>query len=162
MDLNDLVPILQGAIGPVILISGVGLLLLSMTNGFGRVLERSRQLAEALRTAPGPERPGLISQLEILYRRARLLRAAITLATVSVLTAAMLVIGLFLGALLRIEMGLFGASMFIVCMLSLIASLIIFLQDINQSLAAVKLELKATREEMEAMERAAAGPGARR
>ncbi|MFN9975717.1 MAG: DUF2721 domain-containing protein, partial [Phycisphaerae bacterium] len=31
----DLIPVLQVAIGPVILISGVGLLLLSMTNRLG-------------------------------------------------------------------------------------------------------------------------------
>ncbi|MGE4183167.1 MAG: DUF2721 domain-containing protein, partial [Limisphaerales bacterium] len=32
MRINDLLPILQAAVGPVILISGVGLLILSMTN----------------------------------------------------------------------------------------------------------------------------------
>ena len=45
MRLIDLVPILQMAVGPVILISGVGLLLLSMTNRLGRVIDRSRLLA---------------------------------------------------------------------------------------------------------------------
>ena len=35
--LDELVPILQLAIGPVILISGVGMLLLTFTNRFGRV-----------------------------------------------------------------------------------------------------------------------------
>ena len=39
MRLTDLVPILQMAIGPVILISGVGLLLLSMTNRLGRAID---------------------------------------------------------------------------------------------------------------------------
>jgi len=34
--LTQLIPVLQVAIGPVILISGVGLLLLSMTNRYGR------------------------------------------------------------------------------------------------------------------------------
>jgi hypothetical protein len=34
--LNEIVPVLQVAIGPVILISGVGLLLLTMTNRLSR------------------------------------------------------------------------------------------------------------------------------
>ena len=36
----QLIPVLQTAIGPMILISGVGLLLLSMTNRLGRVIDR--------------------------------------------------------------------------------------------------------------------------
>ena len=143
MKLNDLVPNLQVAIGPVILISGVGLLLLSMTNRFGRVLDRSRELVTALRAVPAPERLHLRSELKILHRRARLLRSAITLGTLSVLTAALLVISLFLAALLRVEVGLLGAALFIACMLSLIGSLIFFLADINRSLAALKLELNS-------------------
>jgi hypothetical protein len=49
MRLNDLIPVLQVAVGPVILISGVGMLLLTLTNRFGRVIDRSRALADALR-----------------------------------------------------------------------------------------------------------------
>jgi hypothetical protein len=46
--MKDVIPLLQIAIGPVILISGVGLLLLSMTNRFGRIIDRSRILAQEL------------------------------------------------------------------------------------------------------------------
>ncbi len=147
MNLSELVPTLQSAIGPVILISGVGLLLLSMTNRFGRVVDRSRQLVEVARAAEPAERSRLSSQLDILYGRARVLRWAITLATVSVLTAALLVIALFLTALLRVQAGILGAVLFIVCMLSLIGSLLFFLQDINRSLAAFKLELGSVRQD---------------
>lgn len=45
MSLADLIPTLQPAIGPVNLVSGVGLLLLSMTNRPGRVIDRSRPAA---------------------------------------------------------------------------------------------------------------------
>ncbi len=41
----QLVPILQTAIGPTILISGVGLLLLAMTNRLNHILDRTRQLS---------------------------------------------------------------------------------------------------------------------
>jgi len=37
---TELIPVLQVAIGPVVLISGIGLLILSMTNRFGRVIDR--------------------------------------------------------------------------------------------------------------------------
>ena len=42
--LTEIVSVLQVAIAPVILISGVGLLLLSLTNRFGRAVDRTRQI----------------------------------------------------------------------------------------------------------------------
>ena len=138
--------ILVAAVSPVILISGVGLLMLSMTNRFGRVIDRSRQLGQALRTAPEQERKRLGRQLEILRRRAGLLRRAISLATLSVLMAAILVIALFLAAMLHLEIVLLAALVFIVCLLLLIFSLAAFLQDINLSLVALKRELEPSDE----------------
>ena len=41
--LEQIIPELRDAIGPVILISGVGLLLLTMTNRRGRAIDRARQ-----------------------------------------------------------------------------------------------------------------------
>ena len=49
MLLEQIVPALQLSIGPVIVISGAGLVLLSMTNRYARVIDRARSLAEALR-----------------------------------------------------------------------------------------------------------------
>jgi len=141
MRLSELLTILQMAIGPVILISGVGLLLLSMTNRFGRVIDRSRQLADVLRDAPQQQDSRVLAQLQILGRRAGLLRFAISLATLSVLQAAILVICLFITALLHLDVVMLIATVFIFCMLSLIISLILFLQDINLSLAALKLDI---------------------
>jgi len=141
MHLTDLVPILQMAIGPVILISGVGLLLLSMTNRLGRDIDRSRLLAEALRKAEASERARLSSQLRILSRRARLIRLAIIFSTVSVLLAGILIIALFLAALMGVEIAGLLIMLFVGCIGSLIASLAVFIADINASLSALKLEI---------------------
>ena len=141
MSLTDLIPTLQLAIGPVILISGVGLILLSMTNRFGRIVDRSRILADDLRRAPRAKHAKILAQLRILASRTRLLRAAIALSVVSVLLAAILVISLFLGALLQLGTALYIVGMFVLCMLSLIVSLILFISDISLSLKAFWLEL---------------------
>ena len=141
MSLDDLVPILQIAVGPVILISGIGLLLLSMTNRFGRVIDRSRELLLALSLAKDADRDVILSQIDILSTRALLVRQAITLAIMSLLFAAVLVITLFLAAVLQWEVGIVVVILFVCCMVSLIGALIAFLRDINLSLAALKLEL---------------------
>ncbi len=143
MHLTDLIPILQMAIGPVIVISGVGLLLLSMTNRLGRVIDRSRLTAAAFRGAAPGERDHLEAQLHILSHRSHLIRLAIILSTVSVLFAGALIISLFLAILLRWEIGAVVIILFIACMTSLIGSLLVFLRDINLSLAALKLEVEA-------------------
>src|SRR5579872_4162424 len=70
---SELIPVLQVAIGPVILISGVGLVLLTLTNRFGRAIDRSRQIIQQVRTANESDRQRLEDQVAILYRRAQLL-----------------------------------------------------------------------------------------
>lgn len=139
--LQQLIPVIQMAVGPVILISGVGLLLLSMTNRFGRVIDRSRLLARELPAAAATEREHLSQQLAVLYRRAKIIRLAIILATASVLLAGLLIISLFLAALLHLEAALLVALCFILCMASLVGSLIAFLFDLQVSLTALRMEL---------------------
>ena len=144
--LEQIIPELRDAIGPVILISGVGLLLLTMTNRLGRAIDRARQLKAELSQRTEAEREHLQAQVAIIYQRAKLIRMSITLAAMSALLAAALVVALFLTALLRWENGWLVSLIFIACMISLIASLVAFIRDINLSLRALKLELGSDRE----------------
>jgi hypothetical protein len=141
MNLADLIPSLQLAIGPVILISGIGLLMLSMTNRFSHLLDRSRSLIDELPNAAIADRARIIAQLKILSARARLLRSAIALAALSVLLAALLIISLFVGALLQLPIVAAIETLFILCMTSLIVSLLCFIWDINMSLKALWHEM---------------------
>ena len=139
---HELVPVLQVAIGPVILISGVGLLLLTMTNRLGRAIDRARKLAGELRGGSPSERPPLQAQVDIIYQRAKVLRLCIALAVGSASLASVLIIALFLTALFQWEGGLFVGVVFIGCMTSLFASLMAFMYDIQLSLQALKLDLE--------------------
>lgn len=141
MSLADLTPTLQLAIGPVILISGVGLILLSMTNRFGRVIDRARQLTQTLKSCTAAERPTILQQLKILSRRARLVRAGITLGLLSALLAAVMIISLFLGALFQLHVVWLIAGLFILCLVTLILCLVLFIAEVNLSLRALWLEI---------------------
>jgi len=143
--LNEIVPMLQVAIGPVILISGFGLLLLTMTNRLGRAIDRARLLKAELSHRTDEERAQALAQVAILYRRARVVRLSIILATLSALLASALIITLFVTALLHWEQGFFIGLLFIACMTALLASLIAFICDINLSLHALKLELESVK-----------------
>jgi len=140
--ISQLIPIIQMAIGPVILISGAGLLLITMTNRFARVIDRLRLLSRQMEEAKEADRDAITSQLRILWKQAALMRRAIAFASFSVLLAAILIIAIFFTALFHLESAWLISALFIVCMLSLIFSLIEFIRDINQSLVAIKLEVK--------------------
>jgi hypothetical protein len=83
----------------------------------------------------------MLAQLRILSRRAKIVRAGIGLAALSVLLASVLIISLFLAALLDLAIAILIATIFMLCMLALIGSLVFFLVDIDLSLRALWLEM---------------------
>jgi len=122
--------------------------LLSMTNRLSRVIDRARNLLAQSKSTGGPPHGRLLTQIDILWAQARLIRLAILFASISVLCAALLIIILFLTALLGIEDAWLISIIFVICMLSLIASLISFITDINKSLSAFKVELYGRKEDL--------------
>ena len=148
--LSELVPVLQVAVGPVILISGVGLLLLSMTNRLGRAIDRARILRSQWSPAEPLAQTRITAQLRILWRRADVIRQSIFLASLSLLLAAFLIITLFVAALMRWDAGGILVCLFVGYLVALIGSLSLFIWDVNQSLAALRLELEDALEQNEA------------
>jgi hypothetical protein len=142
--IEQIIPELREAIGAVILISGVGLLLLTMTNRLGRAIDRARQLKRELPERTGREREQTLAQVKIIFRRARMIRLSILLAAISVLLVSVLIITLFVTALLQLHLVVFVSVLFIGSMVSLFGSMIAFIWDINLSLHALKLELENT------------------
>ena len=141
----ELIPILQTAIGPMILISGLGLLLLTMTNRLGRTIDRSRELLDEYEELTASSRLKVDREIVVLWKRARYIRTAILFACATCLGAATLVILLFLTGLLRIDVPIVVSTVFIMSMLSLIASLLFFLLDVNLTLSALRIELEGHR-----------------
>jgi hypothetical protein len=141
---SELIPLLQTAIGPIVLISGVGLLLLTMTNRLGRVIDRARIISGQLADLEGELRERKVAQLAVLWRRARIIRLSIILTAASALFAAILIVLLFLTAVLGWESAWLIGALFVLGMASLIGSLLLFIQDLNLSLAALYLEIEGT------------------
>lgn len=141
-DLTQLSRILQLSITPVALISGVGLLLLSMTNRLGRVIDRSRDLGQEVSAEPAsPHRAVAVTELRILFRRARLLLAAILLIGISVFLSALMVAGLFAMNLLKVNLSMLILALFGVCLMCLVASIAGFLGDVFLSIRWLKVSL---------------------
>lgn len=137
---RELVPVLQTAIGPMILVSGIGLLLLTMTNRLGRIIDRSRALLDNLEAQPESYILRINREVDILWKRARFIRMAILLASFTCLGASMLIILLFFSVLAGLDIPIAISVVFIASMFSLSCSLVFFLFDVNLTLAALKIE----------------------
>ena len=141
--LAQLVPILQLAIGPVILISGVGLLQLSLTNRLGRLFDRARLLSRERKAGTLNVGP-LDAQIDIINRRAQILQRSITLGAMTVLLVSVLILVLFVSALLQLDSGLIVIALFCSALLTLIGSRSFFLQEMRLALEALHLETRRT------------------
>jgi hypothetical protein len=146
MDLSagSLLPIIQLSITPVILISGLGGLLITLTNRMARIVDRSRTLCGLIRGANGEEKDRLAEQLEVMWGRANLMRWAVTCAAASMFVACLLICGIFLSALAGRELALVLIGLFTLSLAFLIASLTLFLRDLFISLVALGIEIKRT------------------
>lgn len=139
---SDILRTIQAAIAPVVLISGVGLLLLTLTARLGRIVDRSRLLAAERRAADPASRAGLEAQLAILGHRARLIRLAVALSATSVAIIGVLITVLFVGLLLEWNVALLGALLFVASLLSLVAAMLVFVGELFHALTALRLTLR--------------------
>jgi hypothetical protein len=138
---DALLPIIQLSITPVILISGIGALLLSMTNRMGRIVDRTRSIAGSIPKAEAGDRQHLENQLSIMFRRAKLLRMAMTLASSSMFVSGLLIVTIFVTALFSFESAVLVFSLFITSVFLLLGGLAAFIRDVFVSLKALEAEV---------------------
>ena len=141
MNIDDLIHILQGSIAPCILISGVGLLHLAMTNRLGRASDRIRQLCRELDAAPQSERENLKYQVTIFYRRCKYLQAAIFLAAITIFFISLVVLMLFFTFVFSLSIIPLIKLCFGLSLICLVSSLLCFLFDIRATLSSLKIEI---------------------
>jgi len=141
MTTQDLIQVLQASIAPTVLISGVGLLLLSMVNRLARPIDRIRLLGRELKTASKQEAALLQEQIDILYKRCQLLQKVISLAIASIVCVSLIILLLFSTHIFNLNLSAAVEIIFTLGLIFLIGSLICFLWDIQQALHSVKIEI---------------------
>ncbi|MFH1453153.1 MAG: DUF2721 domain-containing protein [Armatimonadota bacterium] len=140
---SDLISLLQATIAPVAMISGVGLILLSMTNRYGRAIDRIRlEVKEFENCNDEQKKEAITEQLKILYKRAELLRWVIVFASSSVFLIALSIASIFSIQFAKVPLEEATIITFGLSLLCLIVSLVLFIEDIAVSLKAVKVELR--------------------
>lgn len=129
--------ILQNSLTPVTLVSGVGLLLLTLTNRYGKLLDRIRAIL-----ADRKNKKEVEEQVNYLFTSARIQRNAIFCAVFCVLSAVLLILTQFIGLILDIPTTTLGAGLFLLSLSFLSLSLLLFIYDLSKSLRAISVVLK--------------------
>ena len=131
--------VIQLAIAPVFLISGMATLLSVLANRLGRIVDRARVLEAQLDTLDEAKQPRAWEELMRLSTRARLVNFAITFATVCALLTCVTIQTLFLGTFLRINLSKLITVLFIAAMVSLLLGLIAFLREVITATRALRI-----------------------
>ncbi|MBN2417214.1 DUF2721 domain-containing protein [bacterium] len=140
--IESLTVFLQTSITPIVLISGVGLLLLSVTNRLARTIDRSRMLAGKLQDRETPDRDKKLRQLDILYTRSRLLRNSIAAITLSILCSSLIIVVLLTMNMFRIDLEIVGKVLFLCSIGAIICSVIYLMIDVTLTLRALDQEIR--------------------
>lgn len=122
--------VIQLAIAPVFLLSGVGTLLIVLTNRLGRIIDRARVVESQLEAPDKHRTQEAMEELARLAVRARLINLAIHFSTLCALLICVVIGTLFLGTFLSVDLSRIIGGMFIGSMLALFLALLSFLREI--------------------------------
>ena len=146
VEINVVAHVIQQAVAPVFLLTGIGSILGVLTNRLSRIIDRFRTLDVLIREARlappgGVATPGSQDhehhnardrqrEMTMLARRRILIHRAITLITTCALLICVVIATLFLGSELGVDPSRVVSFLFVAAMLSLISGLICFLREI--------------------------------
>jgi hypothetical protein len=135
----DTARIIQAAIAPVFLLTGVSALLGVLSSRLGRTIDRARVLEGLLETANEVRLERMHVELSFLSRRAKLIYRAIALGVITALLICSMIAILFISAFTKVDVSLIVAALFIAAMAALITTLLLFLREVFLATRVLKI-----------------------
>lgn len=136
----DFSVILSSALTPITLISGVGLLLMTMSARYAHTAERVRQLlkTKVMTADPSPE---LCDSIRLIYHRAQLLRKAILFVVLSAACSGLLVLTSTIEAIFGLDLDTTKHIFLLASVGLIVISTIFFSLEVNISLKALGMSV---------------------
>ncbi len=134
--------VIQLAVAPVFLLTGVGAILAVLVNRLGRVVDRFRTLERGRPQAGEKALAHDEVEMAILTRRARMIHWAIGLCTSCALLVCVVIATLFVGSVTAADISGVVAGLFILAMLSLVSGLLCFLREIALATGSIHIVLR--------------------
>jgi hypothetical protein len=125
-DVTTVAHVIQLAVAPVFLLTGVGAILNVITNRLARIVDRSRVLTNLNDQIKSAQK----EEMAMLARRTRWIHWAVSLCTMSALLICIVIAALFVGSVISIDPARAVSLLFISAMLTLISGLLCFLREI--------------------------------
>jgi VIT1/CCC1 family predicted Fe2+/Mn2+ transporter len=135
MDISHLI---QGALAPVFLLSGVGVTLSVMTGRLARAVDRARHLEDLLTRHPADARQ-IHEDLKVLAQRTRCINAAITMCGCSAVLIALVVITLFANAFFGTGLEGTIALLFVGAMIFITGAYVAFLAEVHLATRSLRI-----------------------
>jgi hypothetical protein len=123
--------VIQLAVAPVFLLTGVGAILSVLINRLARVVDRFRVLERELPQVGDAVLPALRVEMDRLSLRARMIHWAIGLCVICALLVCLVIALLFLSSVIGSNLSTFISILFILSMLALVAGLLCFLREVT-------------------------------
>ncbi len=128
--ITSLAQVIQLAVAPVFLLTGVAGILNVLANRIARIIDRARPMEERLATADMETSRELQERLKVLSKRAALINRAIGLCVLSGLLVSIVVAALFVSSSLQIDLAMPISVTFVFALFSLAVSLVYFLREV--------------------------------
>ncbi len=125
-DVTTVAHVIQLAVAPVFLLTGIGAILNVITNRLARIVDRSRVLGNLNDQIKSAQK----QEMAMLKRRSRWIHWAVSLCTLAALLICIVVATLFLGSVTGFDPSSTISLLFITAMLALITGLLCFLREI--------------------------------
>jgi Protein of unknown function (DUF2721) len=130
VQISAIAHVIQLAIAPVFLLTGIASLLGVLTSRLARVIDRARLLEGHLPDITGEHKRVVGGDLKMLSRRARYINRAISLCTTAALLVCVVIAVLFVSAFLSHDLSRLIAGLFVIAMGCVIAGLVSFLREV--------------------------------
>ncbi len=140
--MSDFDLILQTTLTPIALISGVGLILLSMVNRYNHAIDRIRELLKEKGVKGRIEAKKVDQEIQIIYGRCKILKNAIFCLSSSIVGSGLIVFFTALQGLTGFALDGARGFLLILSVGLVVVSTILFVVDILYSLAAIKNEVE--------------------
>ncbi|MEN9503107.1 MAG: hypothetical protein RI964_2392 [Pseudomonadota bacterium] len=129
--ISNVAHVIQLAVAPVFLLTGIGGILSVLVNRLARVVDRFRVLDSEFHHISEAALVVVRHEMQALSQRARMIHWAIGLCTVCALLVCVVIATMFFSAMLGVDLSTTVSVLFILAMLMLVAGLLCFLQEIR-------------------------------
>jgi len=131
--ISDIAHVIELAVAPVFLLTAIATMINAMNTRLGRIVDRRRVIQDRLRDRTQPALQPveeLEDELRGLQHRSHLIYLGILFLVLSALLVCLVIAGAFVGALVSVDLAKAVAVIFIMAMITVIISLMMFLREV--------------------------------